>query len=201
MVKKKVLIAEDEVKTRILLTLYLERNNYKVMEAVDGAEALHVIEKERPDIIILNILTPRLSGTELCKVIRANPKFKEVPILFLSSMHQRELIMNGLASGGNDYLTKPFDPNELLVRVRTLLRKVKDPSEMQKSKALIYEPLTYQEINILKLMERGHTNKEIAATLFLTEGTVKVYSHHIYQKLQVKNRTQAIIKAREVAII
>lgn len=201
MVKKKVLIAEDEVKTRILLTLYLERNNYKVIEAVDGAEALHVIEKERPDIIILNILTPRLSGTELCKVIRANPKFKEVPILFLSSMHQRELIMNGLASGGNDYLTKPFDPNELLVRVRTLLRKVKDPSEMQKSKALIYEPLTYQEINILKLMERGHTNKEIAATLFLTEGTVKVYSHHIYQKLQVKNRTQAIIKAREVAII
>lgn len=201
MVKKKVLIAEDEVKTRILLTLYLERNNYKVIEAVDGAEALHVIEEERPDIIILNILTPRLSGTELCKVIRANPKFKEVPILFLSSMHQRELIMNGLASGGNDYLTKPFDPNELLVRVRTLLRKVKDPSEMQKSKALIYEPLTYQEINILKLMERGHTNKEIAATLFLTEGTVKVYSHHIYQKLQVKNRTQAIIKAREVAII
>lgn len=197
MSKGKVLIAENEERIRKLLNIYLEKNDYLVAEAKDGEEVLQLLNKMRPDVLVLDILMPKLTGIEVCKIVRKDPINQNLPIMFLSSLNEKAFIIEGLEAGGDDYLTKPFDPNELVARVNAMLRRLKKNVDDR----FIYEALTSQEMNILLLMERGYTNKEIAHKLFLTEGTVKVYNHNIYQKLQVKNRTQAIVRAKEVALI
>lgn len=194
----KVLIVEDESKIRTLLKLYLERNNYVVKEATNGKDVLALVEKYHPDVIVLDILMPNKTGVEVCKKIRKHPDYYKIPIIFLSSLNQKASIIEGLEAGGDDYMTKPFDPNELVARINAVIRRT---SNQVRGGIVLYETLSEQEMNVLQLMDQGYTNKEIASELYLTEGTVKVYSHHIYQKLQVRNRTQAIVKAKEAAII
>lgn len=198
--KGKVLLVENEERIRTLMKLYLENNDYTVIEAKDGIEALQLVEQYKPDVVVLDILMPNITGIEVCITLRKDPIYQQLPIIFLSSLNEKASIIKGLEAGGDDYVTKPFDPNELVARINAILRRQKqkttDGEEVE-----VYEALTYQELNVIQLMERGYTNKEIANQLYLTEGTIKVYSHHIYQKLQVKNRTQAIVRAKEVALI
>lgn len=196
--KGKILVAEDERKILNLLQLYLEKNNYEVITAENGIEALEKIKKFDPDLLVLDILMPEMNGHEVCKKIRKDKKYRDIPIIYLSSLTEKQSIVSSLELGGDDYLTKPFDPNELIARINAILRRIKG-RQVTSEKQI--EELTYQEQKILQYMEEGYTNKEIALKLFLTEGTVKVYNHIIYQKLQVRNRTQAIVRAKELNII
>lgn len=199
MIKGKVLVVDDEKKIRSLLELYLFKNDYVVLTASDGKTALQILKQDDPDVIVLDILLPDIHGLELCKKIRT---YRNIPILYLSCLQETETIISGLECGGDDYLTKPFDPNVLVAKINALLRRTRNhqykDSEVQ---ALDYEPLTDQEKKILCWIEKGYTNKEIAKKLNLKEGTIKVYNHVIFQKLQVKNRTQAIVKAKEFKLI
>lgn len=194
-----VLVVDDEFKIRSLLELYLIEHDYEVITASCGKEALSAVEKYRPDVVVLDILMPDMNGLEVCRKIRARG---EIPIIFLSCLQESETVIQGLEFGGDDYLTKPFDPNVLIARINALLRRTKNNKviEYQKVKSQ-YETLTAQEGKILHCIEKGYTNKEIANKLNLTVGTIKVYNHIIFQKLQVKNRTQAIVRAKEVNII
>lgn len=199
MMKGKILIAEDEKKIRSLLRLYLEQNEYTVITAKNGRVALERMKENTVDLIVLDILMPELSGLDVCKELRKNYKYKDVPVIYLSSLNEKQSIISGLEIGGDDYMTKPFDPNELVARINAILRRTKN--NRGEKKDIYYEDLTFQETQIVELMERGFTNKEIALKLSLTEGTVKVYNHTIYQKLQVRNRTQAIVRAKEIQLI
>lgn len=200
MKKGKVLIVDDEQKIRSLLELYLLDNDYDVLTANNGKTALQLIKREAPDLVVLDILLPDINGLELCKKIRA---FGDVLIVYLSCLQESETIVSGLAYGGDDYLTKPFDPNVLVAKINALLRRTRNNRQFSHSEpqTFIYEPLTSQEKQILYWIEKGYTNKEIANKLNLKEGTIKVYNHIIFQKLQVKNRTQAIVKAKEFNLI
>lgn len=194
MKKGKVLVVDDEEKIRTLVKLYLEENEYEVICADRGKRALQLIEKHSPDLIVLDILLPDMSGLDICQKIRVNEK---IPIIYLSCLYESETIIKGLERGGDDFLAKPFDPNVLVAKVNALLRRVKSTYDKKKETGFIIEPLTKQEKEILKWMEKGYTNKEIAEKLHLKEGTIKVYNHTIFQKLGVKNRTQAIVRAKE----
>lgn len=200
MKRGKILIAEDEKKIRSLLQMYLEKNEYSVILAKDGQEALNLAKKYFPDLLVLDILMPKMSGLEVCKILHKDKKYQEIPIIYLSSLTEKQSIIDSLELGGDDYVTKPFDPNELVARINAILRRTKETNRSHEINDQ-YETLTYQEAKILQFMEQGFTNKEIAFKLSLTEGTVKVYNHTIYQKLQVKNRTQAIVRAKELYII
>lgn len=204
MCKGTILIAEDEGKIRSLMRLYLERNDYRVISARHGKEAFQLAKEHEPDLIVLDIMMPEMNGLEVCIAIRREERFAHVPIIFLSSLGDKQTIISGLEIGADDYITKPFDPNEMVARINATLRraKVKVKGKPPKSNVTdLYESLTYQEVQIIHLMEKGYTNKEIAEELHLTEGTVKVYNHQLYQKLNVKNRTQAIVLAKEKSII
>lgn len=199
MSKGKVLVIDDEYKIRSLLQLYLIKNEYEVITAESGPFGLDLIEKHRPDLIVLDIVMPEMNGLEVCEKIREK---YQIPIIYLSCQQESETIITGLEAGGDDYLTKPFDPNVLVARINAILRR----SRMKKNQAvevetLVYDPLTDQEVQILQWIEKGYTNKEIAGILKLKEGTIKVYNSIIFQKLRVKNRTQAIVKAKEAQII
>lgn len=197
MSKGKVLVVDDEPQIRSILKLYLAENEYDVLTAGDGQSALEAVDRDMPDVVVLDVMLPDMDGLEVCRRIR---KKRDIPIIYVSSLQQSETIVQGLELGGDDYVTKPFDPNELVARLNAVLRRTRG-WERGKDGPAVYEKLTERERLILQLIEKGLNNKEIAEQLNLTEGTVKVYNHTIFQKLQVKNRTQAIVRAKEERLI
>jgi sigma-B regulation protein RsbU (phosphoserine phosphatase) len=119
--ESRVLIVDD-VKANIDVLVQALRDDYKLSVALDGAAALRQVEKQAPDLVLLDIMMPGIDGYEVCRRLRAAEATREVPVMFLSALDQVADKAKGFEAGGNDYLTKPFDVLEAKVRVRSLLR-------------------------------------------------------------------------------
>lgn len=117
-----VLVVDDERHIREVVTFALTRAGLRVAEAGDGAAALAAFERARPDLVVLDILMPELDGTEVCRRMRARA---QVPVIFLSSRDDEVDRILGLELGGDDYVTKPFSPRELVARVKAVLRRAR----------------------------------------------------------------------------
>lgn len=117
-----VLVVDDVAVNRELLQGYLE-DRYDVRQARDGQEALESIEAEEPDLIYLDIQMPRLDGLSVCRKLKTHPTRRLIPIVMLTAQGDRATRLDGLAAGADDFLTKPFDAEQLLVRTRVLLRE------------------------------------------------------------------------------
>jgi two-component system, OmpR family, alkaline phosphatase synthesis response regulator PhoP len=122
---KRVLVVDDDKKTVELVKLYLERDGYKVIIAYDGNEALRLAREIHPDLVVLDLMLPGISGLQVCNTIRRE---SDVPIIMLTAMTTEEDKLIGLSSGADDYVTKPFSPRELAARVRTVLRRLPEES-------------------------------------------------------------------------
>ncbi|MBL6946928.1 MAG: phosphate regulon transcriptional regulator PhoB [Rhodospirillales bacterium] len=120
-----ILIVEDEAALVTMLRYNLERDGYSVEEASDGEEALMKIDECKPDLILLDWMLPRLSGLEVCRRLRRKPETQDLPVIMLTARGEESDRVRGLDTGADDYVTKPFSPNELLARIRSLLRRVK----------------------------------------------------------------------------
>lgn len=118
---RKVLVVDDDAHIRDVVSFTIRRAGFEVLEAADGREALHIADSDAPDLILLDILMPELEGIEVCRAIRRN---SNVPILFLSSKDRVVDRVVGLDAGGDDYMTKPFSPRELLARVQAMFRRI-----------------------------------------------------------------------------
>lgn len=118
-----IMIVDDEQEVRGTAQRALERDGHEIIEAESAADALSHLESTRPDLIILDIMMPEMTGLELCRLLRSRPEYDNLPILFLSALGQTEDIVEGLDAGGDDYLPKPFQLSELSARVRALLRR------------------------------------------------------------------------------
>jgi two-component system alkaline phosphatase synthesis response regulator PhoP len=121
MAGKKVLVVDDDVKTTELVKLYLNRDGYRVITAGDGHEALRLARENHPDLIVLDLMLPGISGLEVCRVLRNE---SDVPIIMLTALTTDEDRLRGLDLGADDYVTKPFSPRELAARVRAVLRRL-----------------------------------------------------------------------------
>jgi DNA-binding response OmpR family regulator len=117
----KVLLVDDDPVILKLLQVNFEMEGYKVMTANDGVEGLEKARKERPDIVLLDIMMPRMDGLEVTKALKGDASTKDIPIILLSAKAQASDVQVGKDMGADDYLTKPFDPLELLDRVNELL--------------------------------------------------------------------------------
>jgi len=117
----KILVVEDERKIASLVRAYLEREGYLVREAFDGHQALEAFRRERPDLIVLDLMLPGLDGLEVCREIRRS---SAVPIIMLTARDEEADKLVGLELGADDYITKPFSPRELVARIRAVLRRV-----------------------------------------------------------------------------
>jgi two-component system alkaline phosphatase synthesis response regulator PhoP len=122
---KKVLVVDDDAKTVELVKLYLKRDGYNVIVAYDGVEGLRLARESHPDIVVLDIMLPGMSGLEVCRTLRSET---EVPIIMLTARTTENDKLVGLDSGADDYVTKPFSPRELAARVRAILRRLPDES-------------------------------------------------------------------------
>ncbi|MBI3360170.1 MAG: response regulator transcription factor [Chloroflexi bacterium] len=117
---RKILIVEDDRKIADLIRLYLERDGYHVVMAYDGREGLELARSKRPDLIVLDLMLPRMDGLEVCRAIRAEAN---TPIIMLTAKTTEEDKLTGLDLGADDYITKPFSPREVVARVRAVLRR------------------------------------------------------------------------------
>lgn len=117
---EKILLVEDEAKIRKLLRSYLE-DEYLISEAEDGKKALEIFEPEDFDLIILDLMLPKISGEEVCQKIR---QISKIPIIMLTAKSSEENKIDGFNYGADDYLTKPFSPRELVLRIKAILRRV-----------------------------------------------------------------------------
>lgn len=120
--KQTILVVEDDKMIRELIKIYLTKSGYEVVEAADGEAAKEVFLTEHPCLIILDLMLPKLSGEEFCTWVRAQER-NEVSIIMLSAKSRTEDKVNGLKMGADDYLVKPFDPEELLAHIEAVLRR------------------------------------------------------------------------------
>lgn len=126
--KYEILIVDDTPEQIEMAMLVLKSNNYKVRVATKGETALKLLERQKPDLILLDIFMPEIDGFELCRIIKQNDDFKNIPIIFLTSSDDEQSIKKGFDSGAQDYVTKPFNTTELLARVKTHI-KLKEQTE------------------------------------------------------------------------
>lgn len=218
--KETILIVDDEKEIRDLIEIYLKNEGYKTLKAINGLEALEVLEKDNVDLIILDIMMPKMDGIQACMKIREE---KNMPIIMLSAKSQDMDKINGLITGADDYMTKPFNPLELMARVKSQLRRYMRLNDKPSSKNGIIEiddliinlnthevkiegkeiKLTPREFGILELLAR---NKGIVFSIekiyekvwkeeFLeSENTVMVHIRKIREKIENDTRNPRYIK-------
>ena len=119
----KILIAEDERDIRDLVAFMLRLAGYEVAVATNGEEAVEMAPRENPDLILMDVRMPRMTGYEACKVMKSNPDLKDIPVVFLTARGQENEIQQGLEAGAEEYLLKPFAPDQLTSRVKAILGK------------------------------------------------------------------------------
>ncbi len=121
--KPLILVVEDEADLVTLLSYNLEREGFRVITAGDGEEALLLADERSPHLILLDWMLPLMSGLEVCRQLRRNPKTRETPVIMLTARGEEADKVRGLNSGADDYLSKPFSPTELVARIRAVLRR------------------------------------------------------------------------------
>jgi len=130
--KRKILVVDDDHKTVDLVRLYLEKDGYLVLAAYDGQQALALARQRRPDLLVLDVMLPRLNGLDLCRILRAE---RDTPIILLTARSTEDDKLLGLDLGADDYVSKPFSPRELLARVRAVLRRAGASAEPEPAEA------------------------------------------------------------------
>lgn len=118
----KILVVDDNLQNLELLQAYLEELPCTLLSAADGVAALSVVEEQKPDLILLDVMMPRMSGFEVCKKLKSDPQTRSIPIIMVTALNELGDIERGVESGTDDFLSKPVKKLELLTRVRSLLR-------------------------------------------------------------------------------
>ncbi len=128
MPKEKILVVDDEQDLVKLVHYHLEKEGYKVLSAFNGEDALFLIRKERPELIVLDLMLPGIDGLEICKKLKADQAFAHIAIIMLTAKGEEADIIMGLKLGADDYMTKPFSPKELVARIQAVLRRMQSAS-------------------------------------------------------------------------
>ena len=130
-----ILIVEDEEPIQILLTYNLLAEGFRVRATANGEDVAHLVNEERPDLILLDWMLPGISGIEVCRLLRSRPETRDIPVIMLTARGEENERVRGLATGADDYIVKPFSVPELLARIKTILRRVNPDAIAERLKA------------------------------------------------------------------
>jgi len=215
--KIKILLADDQALFREgLNTLLSVQEGFEVIgEANNGEEVLRMAAQNRPDVVLMDMRMPVMNGAVATR--RMKEAFPECRVIALTTFDDDEYVFDALRAGAVGYLLKDVSSEKLFEAIRTAARgeyflqpsiTAKVVSEFARiapqtkgDAAPLEDPLSSRELEVLKLVATGANNKEIAATLFIAEGTVKNHLTSILAKLQARDRMQAAIRARELGIL
>jgi CheY-like chemotaxis protein len=134
-----VLVVDDNLQNLELLQVYLEDIDCQTIPAHDGLEALEIIKKEPPDLILLDVMMPKMSGFEVCKRIKNDPKTSDIPVIMVTALNEFRDIERGIDSGTDDFLSKPVNKLELLTRVKTMLKLKHLSDKLERTLAYLSE--------------------------------------------------------------
>ena len=172
-----ILVVDDDKEIVKAIGIYLKNENYEILKAYDGEEAIKIINNEKVDLIILDIMMPKKNGIETLEEIR---KDKNIPVILLSAKSEDIDKINGLTYGADDYITKPFNPVELIARVKALLRRCTKFSTNEEKKNIVQSGGLIINDELKKVTVDGKEAKltptEYNILLFLTKNKGKVYS-------------------------
>lgn len=215
MEQRTVLVVDDDDGLRELIRINLEHEGYLVIQASNGLECVQMVREQRPDIVILDVMMPEMDGLEACGKVR---EFSQVPILMLTAKTQSEDVITGLDRGADDYLTKPFNIDELTARIRALLRRVPPvhrPLTVGKGQIVIDQqkrevqvrgevvdltPIEYKLLVILaehagRVVEHEMLLRAVWGQEYTKDNSdyLKVYIWHLRRKLEVDPRNPTLL--------
>lgn len=179
---------------------------YEVTVALDGVQALKELanESNKFDIVLLDVMMPNMNGWDTLKAIRKNEKTKHLPVIMLTAVNEDQKMVTGLKIGADDYIVKPFVLPNLLARMEAVLRRSirqKEISQDVIQTQVSIDLLTSKEKEVLQMVAKGESNKQIADKMFVKEVTVKTHLNSIFKKLKVANRTQAVLLAMQADLV
>lgn len=194
-----ILIVDDDASFRAFVSGLLLRAGHSTVEAGTGEDALAAVHSERPALVLLDVSLPDISGFEVCCELR-DQFGDELPVIFVSGERtERADCAVGLLLGADDYVTKPFDTNELLARVRRAIARSR--AESARLGAPRDLDLTNRELEVLRGLARGQSASDIASELVISPKTVSTHIQRILAKLGVHSRAQAVAVAYQSRLL
>lgn len=205
-----ILVVDDDLETRLAISDYLELSGYSVLAAADGLEALAMVETYHPHLMVTDIVMPRMNGSELVRQIRQDSTFRLLPVIFLTIRNKIEERIQGYQSGGDLYLPKPFDLNELGAMICNLLERAQmlqyeyhffykeglqtplQPPSVGAQNPELPLHLTQRERQVLEILPHGLSNTEISTRLHLSSRTVEKYVSSLLRKTETSNRAELV---------
>lgn len=178
--KRKIAIIEDDRDINELIAYNLEREGYGVIRSLDGAQGLFLIQKERPDLVLLDLMLPGMDGLEICRALKQSDATKDIPIIMITAKSEESDVVVGLQMGADDYITKPFSPKVLLARVKTVFRRSKEaassgPSQSARNFGALVMDLPKYKVTV-DGKSVGLTTIEFAILEFLSRSPGRVYT-------------------------
>jgi len=214
----KVLIADDQalVRTGFRMILDAEDDIEVSGEAADGLEAVSAAQRERPDVILMDVRMPNMNGIEATRRIVDKDDVEPIRVLILTTFDLDEYVYDALRAGASGFLLKDAPPEELVHAVRVvergdaliapsitkrLIEEISQRPAQQGAAPEALESLTQRELEVLQLMARGLSNHEIAQELFVSDTTVKTHVGRVLMKLGLRDRVQAVVLAYESGVV
>lgn len=211
----RIMLVDDQTLVRQGITSLLSLTDEMdiIAEACDGAEAIEKIPEVQPDVVLLDMRMPEKNGLEVLQTLQGSGQLP--PTIILTTFDDDQLVLQGMKAGAKGYLLKDVSLNQLVDAIQTVAaggslvqpavteRLLKGLENMENNFSSLDQPdpLTERETEILRLMAGGYSNKEIANSLGVAEGTVKNHVSNILSKLGVRDRTRAVLKAFELGIV
>jgi DNA-binding NarL/FixJ family response regulator len=198
---KRLLVVDDEPNLLRAVAAVLRGEGFEVLTARSGREALVAVAQSLPDLIVSDVRMPGMDGFELARKLRSAPNFALVPVIFLTAKDETEDRIEGFQSGIDAYLTKPFEPNELIAVIKNILQRVERThstiarliGNQEAERETVYvrdEELTEAEWRVAESVARGLSNKEIATELNLSIRTIENHVSRILAKKNFSNRVE-----------
>lgn len=196
---KQLLLIDDDPNLILLVKDYLEFRGYEVITAENGREAIEILDKKQPDMIICDIMMPEMDGYSFVEKIRQDARTGWIPVMFLSAKGQSQDKVKGLTTGADVYMVKPFEPEELVAQVESSLKQanrlmrrntrspVDDSTRIQVPSNV---ELTPTELKVVQLVSQGMANKEIADKLNVSQRTIESHVSNMLNKTNLHNRTE-----------
>lgn len=213
----RVMLVDDQqlIRQGIAILLGTEPDMNVVGQAENGRNALDIVDECQPDVILMDVRMPVMDGVAATREIAKN--HPDVAVIILTTFDDDEYIFEGLRAGAHGFLLKDISSDEMAEAIRTvasgggliqpsITRRVvaefsRLASEDSKDHVELADPLTERELEVLQLMAQGFSNQEIAEKLFISRGTVKNHVSNLLGKLDVRDRTQAVIKAQDLDLV
>ena len=173
--KETILIVEDEKDIIKMLEYNLNKEGFKTLSVRDGEDACDLVNRERPDLIILDLMLPGMDGLEVCKTLKSDTKTASIPVIMLTAKSQESDKIVGLELGADDYMTKPFSPRELIARIKAVLRRVKEKDKLPEVLKIGELTLDFSKIAVTvknKPVELTSKEFELLKTLIKVKGRV-----------------------------